>query len=493
MAITAEDLNQVVRLSDKDNFEIWKFQVDILLKSSGLYDVIDGTNQLSECTTNEERAKWEKADAKAQRVLTTTITKSCVLHVMNCKNSKEMYAKLTNIYEGEVEQRKCRLMQEFFCYTYKKGTNMATFLSELENVAVNLKTVNNNIDDEILTSKILSTLPEQCKYFASAWESTAKIDKTLANLKSRLLIEESRVKESEDKEEAVAFKAIDKRCYNCSKTGHFAKSCRFRESSNMFKCKLCKKNNHDEKDCYFRKNKNPSHRNEKKKIAFLTSINRSCENKSIVDSGSTSHLTNDEGCLEDVKNTTIEIKVAKNNSSMEAKGIGKVRTNNCELNNVLFVPELSNKLLSVNAVTENGGKVKFTKNKVQILVNDEVFLSGRKQNGLYTINLNQSEKENSLLSEAENSDKIWHRRMGHLGKKNLEKLQKLSTGMKLNQQELECLDQVCEICQRAKQTRSPFATERTRATRPLEIVHSDVCGPVDVLTYGMDINTLSHF
>lgn len=36
---------------------------------------------------------------------------------------------------------------------------------------------------------------------------------------------------------------------------------------------------------------------------------------------------------------------------------------------------------------------------------------------------------------------------------------------------------------RAKQTRKPFGKERTRATRALEIVHTDVCGPIESLTW----------
>ena len=42
---------------------------------------------------------------------------------------------------------------------------------------------------------------------------------------------------------------------------------------------------------------------------------------------------------------------------------------------------------------------------------------------------------------------------------------------------------VCEVCLEAKQTRSPFKSERTRASRPLEIIHTDVCGPVDPVTW----------
>lgn len=45
------------------------------------------------------------------------------------------------------------------------------------------------------------------------------------------------------------------------------------------------------------------------------------------------------------------------------------------------------------------------------------------------------------------------------------------------------LDEAYEICLGLKQTRTPFRKERTKATRPLELVHTDICGPVDSVTW----------
>lgn len=43
--------------------------------------------------------------------------------------------------------------------------------------------------------------------------------------------------------------------------------------------------------------------------------------------------------------------------------------------------------------------------------------------------------------------------------------------------------EVCEICIGGKQTKQPFTKTRKRATRPLERIHSDLCGPITPETF----------
>lgn len=74
----------------------------------------------------------------------------------------------------------------------------------------------------MIIAKVLTTLPEDYRYFASAWEQR---EKTLENLTARLIAEETRNKSKEPEEKAVTFKAADKKCYKCNKSGHFARNC----------------------------------------------------------------------------------------------------------------------------------------------------------------------------------------------------------------------------------------------------------------------------
>jgi len=62
--------------------------------------------------------------------------------------------------------------------------------------------------------------------------------------------------------------------------------------------------------------------------------------------------------------------------------------------------------------------------------------------------------------------------------KDLKKILILSLGIKLSRKDLEIQEIDCEIYQ-AKQTRNSFGDARTRATRLLQVIHTNLCGPID--------------
>jgi transposase InsO family protein len=79
----------------------------------------------------------------------------------------------------------------------------------------------------------------------------------------------------------------------------------------------------------------------------------------------------------------------------------------------------------------------------------------------------------------------WHRRLGHLNVKGVHALQNMVNGMNLGN--MPCLTSsfFCEGCIEGKQHCKPFPSNGgMRATKPLEIVHSDVCGPMRTTSLG---------
>lgn len=81
-----------------------------------------------------------------------------------------------------------------------------------------------------------------------------------------------------------------------------------------------------------------------------------------------------------------------------------------------------------------------------------------------------------------NMDILWHKRFGHLNFKDLKKLQssKMVRGLEGSFDNNSCI--TCSLC---KILGRPFkAVGITVTSMPLELVHTDVCGPVRVKSQG---------
>jgi transposase InsO family protein len=77
---------------------------------------------------------------------------------------------------------------------------------------------------------------------------------------------------------------------------------------------------------------------------------------------------------------------------------------------------------------------------------------------------------------------LWHQRLGHLNIASLEKLENMINGLNLKEVPIH---HVCEACIEGKQQRTFFPkVEATKASKLLEHVHSNVCGPMKTTSRG---------
>ena len=95
---------------------------------------------------------------------------------------------------------------------------------------------------------------------------------------------------------------------------------------------------------------------------------------------------------------------------------------------------------------------------------------------LLTIHQNVGIKHSSLN---ESSAYLWHKRLGHVSKERLKRLVKNEILSNLNFADLD----ICLDCIKGKQTKHT-KKGATRSTQLLEIIHTDICGPFDVPSFG---------
>ena len=177
--------------------------------------------------------------------------------------------------------------------------------------------------------------------------------------------------------------------------------------------------------------------------------------------------------------------------SARAVGVSSLNfLNNCHLllNNVLFIPGFHRNLISVSKFLDDGFSISFNNNLVVISRNGLTICTGNSENNLYVLRplthnslLNTEmfkvEKPKTKRQKISHDDTyLWHLRLGHI---NLDRIDRLIKSGALNQLKLGTLP-ICESCLEGKMTKRPFSGKGLRANQPLELIHSDVCGPMNV-------------
>jgi hypothetical protein len=161
------------------------------------------------------------------------------------------------------------------------------------------------------------------------------------------------------------------------------------------------------------------------------------------------------------------------------------------LKNVLYAPDIRKNLISVNQLTEKDLKVSFGSKRCEISTRDgDVILTAiRSPSGLYKMEnlMTQSGSYYARREDFENSKvssqyyatkgtpdiKIWHKRLGHISHATVKdlKLKKLIDAKDVT-------EEFCEECQLGKNSRQKFPNSNSKSKAPLELVHSDIAGPL---------------
>jgi hypothetical protein len=158
----------------------------------------------------------------------------------------------------------------------------------------------------------------------------------------------------------------------------------------------------------------------------------------------------------------------------------------CQLTNmtitqVLHVPKMKNNLISVSKLISEGFKVEFDKDGCK--VNDArgvVVAQAQRDKNLYLLNVKVHKDMAHIANSLEESVMLWHERLGHFNMASLKELNAMVDGMK----EVP-LHHICEGCVKAKHQRTSFPKDgATRVSQLLEIVHTNVCGPMKTTSHG---------
>lgn len=434
-------------------FGNWLFRVQCILEERGLKDIIEA-KKIDEGNTN--------LDAKARSIIVQCLTDRHLNLVKDCCTAKEMLNSLKSTFQRKSVISKISLRRKLL--TLKQDGSLEEYFAKFENIIRELEVSDEKITESDKVCYLLTGLGDEYNHVITAIE-TVNAELSLEFVRAKLLDHEVRKsQESNDKNETSfsSRNTQDVICYKCKKKGHKSYECR---TSSRGRGKG------------FRgpRSRDGAAHSAQKNI-FLASeqalIAKDMDNtiSFIVDSGATQHFIQEKYIkyMTDVENLPqkLNIKIA-NGQTLTAtqRGILEAYYNNNEIIQIyaVIVPGLSTNLLSVNKLVERGKRVIFKRDKLLITENKKIYF-GEKKNMLYTFTIKI--KNNEACNMTREDKDIWHKRMGHMCRKNLAIL-----GLPYSKE-------VCEACMRSKSTRLPFKRlERPRSHQVGDLIHTDISGP----------------
>ncbi|MCO5608578.1 hypothetical protein L7F22_062790 [Adiantum nelumboides] len=214
------------------------------------------------------------------------------------------------------------------------------------------------------------------------------------------------------------------------------------------------------------------------------------------DSGASRHITSrkDLFCSLDAALAGKKVTCA-NNASYPIKGVGKILITISDgsdlcLPDVLYVPGIKKNLLSVSSLAKNGLRVIFEDDRCIVRDRENgysLITTGTLENGLFVLDRYEKQIQACIAetkTQAMQDAELWHARFEHVGYGSLMTLQRHNMVHDLSLLEMPPRH-VCEGCVLGKMHRFAFSQDGSvRVTRKLQLVHSDVCGPMRTSSVG---------
>ncbi|UYV79312.1 hypothetical protein LAZ67_17002102 [Cordylochernes scorpioides] len=495
---------------DGYNYSLWSFKIEMLLQKEDLWEVV------TENIPDEPKIEWKKKDSKARAIINLSIADSQIVHVKNLLTAKATWDTLKNIYERKTLSGKIYLLRKLYSLKLEEDKDMQQHITTMMELVDKLRTIGETLKDSHITAILLCSLPKSYSNLITMLESRPDDELTLEFTKNKLLDEHTRRVES-SKDESTASKAL--------KSLHGASSQR-REKEKKF-CSFCHKPNHSKEECWhyqkrnnsnkeykyenFRRGNVPKYTNQSSVTQEQSTNQRTTKGPNpkalnctqreasvhnwFVDSGATSHMAYDESFFTELNREQTQNVVVANGNKLQVKGIGqgeiKVitpqgKTDTLLLTKVLYIPELTDNLLSVSAATSNGCKVTFNRDWCTIERDNTALANGILDNGMYRLHLDDNPQTRTFKANVakqnhcknKNCLMLWHDRLGHRNIESIKKIrnENLARGLSLNN----CSHSTdCVQCIQGKLTETPFPKKTEyRATETLQLVHSDICGPL---------------
>ncbi|KAF1318445.1 Integrase catalytic core protein, partial [Globisporangium splendens] len=486
---------------DGTNFHTWKFKMQMVLEERELWEVVSGEIKLEHCQTESDQAVYRKKSRKALAIICLALEDSQLPLVRSASGAHDAWSKLEAHFEKKSLANKLSLRRRFFTAMMEDGNDVLQHINKLKTLAEQLDAVGAPVSEEDLVITLLGSLSESYQFLITALESRADT-LTWGLVTARLMHEDMKRKEQHGEGFASdqAFMTSDSKrkgrpmkktgaCRHCGKHGHWIAECPTRNQENSDRRR--------QQHAHFARDDTGFDDNDYLFMARDDVGGHADASIWLIDSGATQHMTCSKACLKNYRAIKpVQVHLA-DDGTVEAIGCGDVEMmmetprgpRKGVLTNVWYIPKLSQNLFAVSRFTKDVGPITFDVDKCFVKLKGASWTIGKRiGKGLFKLSMTPIPVSNAralAASELSSTSKayLWHLRLGHIGHGGLETIvkKKLGTGIDLTSVSKW---ELCDGCAIGKQTRASFHdSTKVRSNSLLDIVHSDVCGPMQTQTF----------
>ena len=512
MAVTGTP-QQIIFDGSEDKYDLWETRFLSRLHILKLKETI----LLSVAPTGEAAAAdlVKNADCYAQLVNALDDKSLSLIRHDAAEDGRKALKILREHYSGKSKPRILNMYTSLTTIQMADNETVTDYMIRAENIISSLKDAGENMSDGLLIATILNGLPDSFKPLAV--HVTQNEDSvTFSDFKRRLRVyEESEkmrttgstdsVMKTSSKQSRQGTKTHKKdgeatiSCYKCGQKGHMRSKC-----SQKVWCSFCKSNTHAEPLCR-KKGKEDGARKVAEKEEDIddedhcfmakTSSERPSANVKkkgiMVDAGATSHIVNDITKFKSFDSSfqpdthSIELADGTKCSGMaQRRGTALIylldtdgRQHRAQLQDALYMPTYPHDIFSVARGTNGGATVTFKKGDSHMITKSNHRFDFHESGNLFYLptvqkNVNDDDKCNVC-----HDMQTWHEILGHCNYEDVQKLLSVVKGMEIRGSAARPA-QLCEICAKGKFTQTRNREPDKKATEPLQLVHTDLAGPM---------------
>ncbi|KAL0360218.1 UNVERIFIED_CONTAM: Copia protein [Sesamum radiatum] len=521
------------------HYDHWSMLMENFLRSKEYWQIVEsGIREPAEGTTLTETQKTNLEtkrlkDLKAKNYLFQSIDRP-VLETILCKEtSKDIWDSMKKKYQGSARVKRAQLQalrRDFETLAMKDGESITNYFARTMEICNRMRFHGEKMQDVTIVEKILRSLTAKFDYVVCAIEESKDIDALfLDELQSSLLVHEQKMNRSTDSsiEEQALKISTDTRTKTFSgrgrgrgrgrgnsqsrgrgKYGQYQQHQREKErgkwsqignykvdKSNV-ECYRCHQFGHYKSECRTNLSKEYGEKSNfaetaGEEVCLMTQCQGKESSKSVwyLDTACSNHMSGDKSAFSNLDEAYHDKVKLGDESRISIMGKGEVTILNKDntnetIFNVFFVPDLKTNLLSVGQLLENGYELSFKGGACEIRDSKSVLIAEatRTENRMFPLYLNIT--SHKCFSVRMNDDVwLWHFRYGHLNFGGLRTLQQKN--MVIGLPKITPPIEVCEECMISKQHRNKFPKGKSwRAKGILDLVHSDICGPIKPISNG---------